>query len=160
MNKLNIEYVPIDDVKEYRNNAKIHTPEQIEQIKKSIEDFGFNDPVAIWHETIVEGHGRILAAKELGIKEIPVIRLDHLTDEERRAYMLVHNKLTMNTDFDISMLDVELDNIMNIDMSAFGFDVEFEEESVKEEKEAKYNESISVVIDCQNEDEAEKILIT
>lgn len=131
MNDLNIEYLPIEEIKPYENNAKIHTPEQIEQIKKSIEDFGFNDPVAIWHETIVEGHGRIIAAKELGIKEIPVIRLDHLTDEERRAYMLVHNKLTMNTDFDISMLDVELDNITDIDMSAFGFDIQIEEEQAE-----------------------------
>ena len=62
---------------------------------------------------IVEGHGRLAAAKELGYKELDCIRLDHLTDEERRAYTLTHNKLTMNTDFDIDILDEEIKNILN-----------------------------------------------
>lgn len=121
--RLNVEYVPIDTIKEYENNAKIHTDEQIEQIKKSIQEFGFNDPVGVWHGECVEGHGRIIAARQLGMTEIPIIRLDDLTDEQRRAYMLVHNKLTMNTDFDFDLLDIELEDILNIDMSEFGFDL-------------------------------------
>ena len=126
MEKLKIEYVKIDSIKPYLNNAKLHPAEQIEQIKKSIEQFGMNDPIGIWKDEIVEGHGRLLALKELNYDEIPIIRLDHLSDEERKAYILAHNKLTMNSDFDIDILNEELDDIMNIDMSDFGFDLEIE----------------------------------
>lgn len=130
--KLEIEYIPISEIKLYPNNAKIHTAEQIEQIKKSIQEFGFNDPIGIWHGECVEGHGRIIAATELGIETVPVIRLDELTDEQRRAYMLVHNKLTMNTDFDIDLLNIELEEIVEFDMMEYGFDYEEEQKELKE----------------------------
>ena len=122
--ELKIEYLSKEDLTPYANNAKIHTAEQVEQIKKSIEEFGFNDPIAIWHENeIIEGHGRLLAVMEMDdIDSVPVIRLDDLTDEQRKAYMLVHNKLTMNTNFDFELLNLELEDITNIDMSDFGFD--------------------------------------
>ena len=123
MERLKVEYLNINELKPYKNNAKIHTAEQIEQIKNSIQKFGMIDPVGIWKDEIVEGHGRLIACKELNITEVPIIRLDHLTDEERKAYTLAHNKLTMNTDFDIDILNDELDNILNIDMSDFGFDL-------------------------------------
>ena len=112
-------------LKPYENNAKQHPEEQIDQIKKSIEDFGFLDPVAIWKDdTIIEGHGRLLAALEMGLEEIPVIRLDGLTDAQRKAYALVHNQLTMNTGFDIDALALELDKVkLDFDMAAFGFDL-------------------------------------
>ena len=129
---MQIEYVDINTIKPYKKNAKLHPKEQIEQIKKSIQEFGNNDPIAIWKDEIVEGHGRLIALKELGYKEIPIIRLDHLTDEERKAYTLVHNKLTMNSDFDIDILNDELDNILNIDMSDFGFDLDLGDEEEKE----------------------------
>jgi len=130
MGRLKIEYVPSESLKKYANNAKIHTDEQVEQIKKSIKEFSFNDPIAVWKDNeIIEGHGRIIAALELGIKEVPIIRLDNLTDEQRKAYMLVHNKLTMNTDFDFDLLDSELDDILDIDMSEFGFELDEEEEA-------------------------------
>lgn len=120
----------INDIKPYRNNAKIHTKEQIEQIKKSIQEFGMNDPIAVWGKDnlIVEGHGRLEALKQLGYNEVDCIRLDHLTDEERKAYTLAHNKLTMNTDFDFDILNEELEDITDIDMSDFGFDLDFEDE--------------------------------
>ena len=113
-NKLKVEYVDIDTIKPYKNNAKLHPKEQIEQIKKSIENFGMNDPIGIWNNEIVEGHGRILACKELGYKQIPVIKLDHLTDDERKSYIIAHNKLTMNSDFDIDILRTELENLKKI----------------------------------------------
>lgn len=127
--KLKIEYMSTEALKPYANNAKIHTAEQIEQIKASILEFGMNDPIAIWkNDEIIEGHGRLVACLQLGIKEVPVIRLDGLSDEQRKAYMLVHNKLTMNTDFDVDMLNVELDAIEDIDMETFGFTLYDEEE--------------------------------
>ena len=129
--KLKVEYLPIEDIKPYKNNAKIHTPEQIEQIKASIEQFGMNDPIGIWSKDniIVEGHGRLIACQELGYEEIPVIRLDELTDEQRKAYTLAHNQLTMNTGFDIDILNQELADI-SIDMQEFGFE-EIEEEEIE-----------------------------
>lgn len=122
--KLKIEYVKKEDLKPYANNAKIHTAEQVEQIKKSIKEFGFNDPVAVWHDNeIIEGHGRLMAVMDMEeITEIPIIRLDNLSDEERKAYMLVHNKLTMNTGYNFDILDLELESITDIDMTDFGFD--------------------------------------
>ena len=125
--KLKIEYVDINSIKPYENNAKLHPEEQIEQIKKSIEQFGMDDPIGIWKDEIVEGHGRLIACKQLGYKEVPIIRLDHLTNEERKAYTLAHNKLTMNSDFDIDLLNDELMSFDTIDMSGFGFDDIFEE---------------------------------
>jgi len=121
---LKIEYIPIEDIKPYENNAKLHPKEQIQQIKNSILEFGFRDPIAVWNNTIVEGHGRLLAAQELGYKELPIIRLDDLSDEQRKAYCLAHNKLTMNSDFDLDVLSAELDSITDIDMSDFGFDLD------------------------------------
>jgi ParB-like chromosome segregation protein Spo0J len=118
---LKIEYVDINSIRPYENNAKEHPIEQIEQIKKSIQEFGNNDPIAVWHNEIVEGHGRYEALKQLGETSIPIIRLDDLTDEQRKAYTLVHNKLTMNSDFDFEMLTEELDSIIDINMEDFGF---------------------------------------
>lgn len=142
--------IPIGSIKEYENNAKIHTEEQIEQIKKSIEQFGMNDPIGIWGKDniIVEGHGRLKALKELGYKEVECIRLDHLTDEERKAYTLAHNKLTMNTDFDFDILEKELNDILDIDMSDFGFDFELSvdtgETSTTDDEENPYTTRINI----------------
>jgi site-specific DNA-methyltransferase (adenine-specific) len=139
-NSLKIEYIPIEDIKPYKNNAKLHPKEQIQQIKNSILEFGFKDPIAIWNDTIVEGHGRLLAAQELGYKELPVIRLDDLTDEQRKAYTLAHNKLTMNSDFDLDILTAELGDITDIDMSDFGFDLDFDNDEPAEVVEDDYDE--------------------
>lgn len=118
------------DLVPYANNAKIHTAEQVEQIKESIKRFGMIDPIAIWKgNVVIEGHGRLLACQELGIEEVPIIRLDHLTDKERKEYALIHNKLTNNTGFDNDLVDIELDEIGDdIDMSVFGFDMDSFEE--------------------------------
>ena len=113
----------IDDLKPDPNNAKEHPAWQIEQIKASIETFGNLDPIGIWGDDnlIVEGHGRWLALKELGYNEAECIRLDWLSEEERKAYALAHNKLTMNSGFDWDALKINMDAISEIDMSLFGF---------------------------------------
>lgn len=122
---MKIEKINISEITEYENNAKLHPREQIEQIKKSIQEFGNNDPIAIdENNVIIEGHGRYKALKELGFDEVEVIRLSHMSEEQKRAYILVHNKLTMNSDFDIDILQLELDDIEDIDMSDFGFEPE------------------------------------
>lgn len=153
MDKLKIEYISLDDIKTYKNNAKLHPAEQIEQIKKSIQEFGFNDPIAIdENNVIIEGHGRYIACKELGIKEIPIIRLNNLDEEHKRAYMLVHNKLTMNSDFDIDTLNFELEEI-SLDMSKFGFELEDIDENIIERKDLSDNifEKYEIIITCSDE---------
>lgn len=120
---MKIDYLDIDKIKPYKRNAKKHPQEQIDQIVKSIEQFGNNDPIAVWGDKniIVEGHGRYLALKQMGVTgEIPVIHLDHLTDDERRVYGLVHNKLTMNSGFDYDILETEF-NLIDPDEFDLGF---------------------------------------
>ena len=119
---LRVEYVPVESLKPYEGNAKQHPDWQIEQIKLSMEEFGNLDPIGVWKDEIVEGHGRLIAARDLGMETVPIIRLDQLTDKQRRAYALVHNKLTMNTDFDLERLQEELDALDGFDMSQYGFD--------------------------------------
>lgn len=121
---LKVEYVPLSSITPYEGNAKKHTKKQIDQIKASIAEFGFNDPIAIWKDqTIIEGHGRLMAAQALGMETVPIIRLDGLTEEQRRAYVLVHNKLTMNTGFDPELLEYELGQFEEIDIEQFGFEL-------------------------------------
>ena len=107
MDKLQIEYLPIEKLKPYDKNARLHTDSDVNAIKNSIEQFGFNDPIGIWGKdnTIVEGHGRLIAAKKLGYKEVPIIRLDKLTDDERKAYTLVHNRSAELSEWNTDILD-------------------------------------------------------
>lgn len=152
MEQLKIEYVDKELLKPYANNAKVHSADQIEQIKNSIRQFSFNDPIAVWHDNvIIEGHGRLLAVMEMDeIDTVPIIRLDELTDKQRRAYALAHNKLTMNSPFDIDLLSLELEDLknMDIDMSEFGFDTtempdldDFYTDAQNEQKETKKRQS-------------------
>ena len=121
---MQIEQVKIKDLQPYKLNAKEHPQSQINKIKESIKQFGFNDPIAIDEAGgIIEGHGRLQAMKELGAEEIDAIRLSHLTEEQKKAYILVHNKLTLETGFDEELLKIELEGITDIDMSDFGFEL-------------------------------------
>ena len=129
--KLNIVTLPIDSLTPYEKNARQHKDFDVSVIKKSIEEFGFNDPIGIWGEKnlIVEGHGRLLAARELGFKEVPCIRLDHLTNEQRKAYALAHNRSAELSNWDFEVLDEELKALEDdFDLSALGFEEFLENE--------------------------------
>lgn len=151
MPELEVVKVPTSDLMEYQNNAKLHPMEQIDQIAQSIWEFGFNNPILAWHNDdgepeIVAGHGRLLAARKLGLRELPVVFLDHMTEEQRRAFCLVENQLTLASGFDSELLEIELGNI-SIDMEQFGFEVEDFEPSfddVVDETEA--DEGVSVKV--------------
>ena len=111
--ELKIEYIKIDVLTAYDKNARKHENYDVEQIAKSIEKYGFNDPIGIWSDKniIVEGHGRVLASKKLGLKEVPCIRLDHLTNEERREYAIMHNKTAELSAWDDDLLRLELEDL-------------------------------------------------
>lgn len=130
MEPLKIEYLPVGALRPYERNARKHRKEDVQGIVNSIQQFGFDDPIGIWgpDNLIVEGHGRLLAAKQLGMETVPCIRLDHLNDEQRRAYALAHNKTAENSEWDLDILPEELESIVDIDMSQFGFDINFDEE--------------------------------
>ena len=116
--------VNVDLIVPYEQNAKKHPRKQIEQIKESIKEFGNNDPIAVdENNVIIEGHGRFIALRELGYIEVECIRLDNMDEEQKKAYRLVHNKLTMNSDFDLDVLMKELDEILAIDMEKYDFDI-------------------------------------
>lgn len=124
MEELKIVYLSPDELTPYEKNARRHGKEDVDAIVNSIEEFSFSDPIGIWGEKniIVEGHGRLLAAKKLGMKTVPCIRLDHLSDWERRAYALAHNRTAELSIWDEALKKTELESILNIDMTQFGFD--------------------------------------
>lgn len=121
---MQIEKIKVSDIKGYEYNAKLHPQSQVEQIKQSIADFGFNDPIAIdENNVIIEGHGRFKAIQQMGWTEVECIRLPHMDEQQKKAYILAHNKLTMNTDFDPDMLAMELEGIIDFDMEDYGFEI-------------------------------------
>ena len=133
MEELKIVYLPLDKLTPYENNSRKHEKSDLQTIENSINQFGMCDPIGIWSDKniIVEGHGRLLALKELGYTEAPCIRLDHLTDEQRKAYAIAHNKTAEMSEWDIEKLESELAELQDFDMEKFGFDLSdfgFEEE--------------------------------
>jgi DNA modification methylase len=126
---LQILYQKIDQLKPYARNARIHTKRQIKQIAESIRVFGFTNPALVDAENqIIAGHGRIEAAKLLGITEVPTIRLDQLTKDQIRAYVIADNKLAENAGWDKEILAIELESLMALDCVDFdvaitGFEV-------------------------------------
>ena len=129
--ELKIEYLPIKSLKPYERNTRKHTDYDVGEIAKSIAECGFNDPIGVYGEslTIVEGHGRLLAAKKLGMKEVPCIRLDHMTDDQRRKYAILHNKTAELSAFDFDNLAIELEDL---DFSNFDFTFGIEDEEENE----------------------------
>ena len=134
--ELKIEYLPIKSLKPYERNTRKHTDYDVGEIAKSITECGFNDPIGIYgnNNLIVEGHGRLLAAKSLGMKEVPCIRLDHMTDEQRRKYAILHNKTAELSAFDFDNLAIELEDLdfSNFDFT-FGIEDEEEETEIVED---------------------------
>lgn len=119
------EKVPIDKLVPYARNARTHSKEQIAQLRASIREFGFVSPCIIDKDyNIIAGHGRVLAAREEGIAEIPCVFAEHLTDAQKRAYILADNRLALNAGWDEEMLSVELADLQgaDFDLSLLGFD--------------------------------------
>lgn len=134
--ELKIEYLPIRELKPYDKNTRKHQKKDVGNIAKSIEKYGMCDAIGIWGEQniIVEGHGRMLACKQLGMTEVPCVRLDHLTDEQRREYAIAHNATAELSEWD---LDILPDELAELDLSDFDFDFGIDDE--EEESETEYS---------------------
>jgi hypothetical protein len=119
-----LERWPVDRLVPYERNARTHSPDQLAQIAASIVEFGFTNPILVASDAgIIAGHGRLAAAKDLGLKEVPVVVLDHLSDAQRRAYVLADNQLALNAGWDADLLRVELQELeaQELDLSLLGF---------------------------------------
>ena len=147
MQEIKVEYVSIDKIKPYQRNARKHDSKSIEVIANSISEFGMADPIAVWgkENIVIEGHGRLLALKQLGYDKAPIIHLDYLTDEQRRAYTLAHNKTAEFSEWDMELLTDEAESIFNIDLSDFGFDLSEDEEEETEVIEDEVPEEVEPV---------------
>ena len=121
--KLSVTYRPTGDLIPYARNSRTHSDAQVAEIAASIREFGFANPILVDGQgTIIAGHGRLLAARKLGLAEVPVIVLDHLTDAQRRALVIADNRIALNAGWDEDMLRVELADLAGqIDLGLLGF---------------------------------------
>jgi ParB-like chromosome segregation protein Spo0J len=119
-----IEMWPLTRLKPYERNARTHSREQVRQIVASIKEFGFTNPLLVdGADGILAGHGRLAAAKDMGLTEVPVIVLDHLSAEQRRAYVLADNQLALNAGWDAELLQMEVTalSLVDFDLNLLGF---------------------------------------
>ena len=117
--------VSIADLLPYANNARTHSAEQIKQVAASIKEFGFTNPILVdENNVIIAGHGRLQAAKSLGMASVPVRILDNLTDDQKKAYVIADNQLALNAGWDIDILRFEVEKLKNVDfnLDLIGFD--------------------------------------
>ena len=124
---MKIELLPLDGLIPYARNSRTHSDEQVAQIAASIKEFGWTNPILIDGESgIIAGHGRLLAARKLGMKEVPVIQLSGMTDTQKKAYIIADNKLALNSDWDDELLKLELDELHDegFDMGLIGFNAD------------------------------------
>ena len=124
---MQIEHLALDALIPYARNSRTHSDEQVAQIAGSIREFGFTNPVLIDGEGgIIAGHGRVMAARKLGLDNVPCIRLAHLTEAQKRAYIIADNKLALNAGWDDEMLALEFEELRgeDFDLSLTGFDAE------------------------------------
>lgn len=121
-----IEWMSVETLIPYAKNARTHSDEQVAQIAGSIKEFGFNNPVLVDKDnSIIAGHGRLMAARKLGMDKVPVVQLGHMTEAQRKAYVLADNRIALNSGWDTSMLSLELLELKdNIDLSLLGFDAD------------------------------------
>lgn len=127
MQKTEFRTIPTDDLIPYARNSRTHSPDQVTKIAASIKEFGFLNPIIVDGENgIVAGHGRVMAAKKLGLKELPCIEASHLTEAQKRAYIIADNRLALDAGWDNEMLRIELQELDadGFDLSLTGFTVD------------------------------------
>ncbi len=168
---MKIERIAIDRLIPYARNSRTHSDEQVAQVAASIREFGFTNPVLIDGEGgIIAGHGRVMAARKLGMDKVPCIRLAHLTEAQRRAYVIADNKLALNSGWDEKMLALELADLRDasFDLDLTGFSgkeldglllIDGEAPGPGEsasESGINYQEKFCILVDCSGEDDQRK----
>ena len=128
--QLNVKYRKVEDLIPYVNNSRKHSDEQVAQISASIKEFGWTNPILIdGTNSIIAGHGRLMAARKLKMDEVPTIELGHFTDTQRKALVIADNKLALNADWDTTLLTIELDELLK---DGFALDIlGFNEQEIK-----------------------------
>lgn len=160
-----IEVWPISRLVPYSNNSRTHSQLQVQQIARSIQRFGFTNPILVdSQDGILAGHGRLAAARDLGLQEVPVIVLDHLNANERRAYLIADNQLALNAGWDTDVLQQEVAalNLADFDLDVLGFDVreldsilngefgaEEEEEEEEEDESFERGQPLAIILEPQ-----------
>jgi ParB-like chromosome segregation protein Spo0J len=155
-----IEQIAIDKLVPYARNSRTHDDAQVAQIAASIREFGFTNPVLIAaDDTIIAGHGRVMAARKLGLDKVPCLRLSHLTETQRRAYVIADNQLALNSGWNEEMLGLELADLreLDFDLNLVGFDADSIEQFLnhdekEESNDIKINCKYEVVAECDHED--------
>lgn len=164
--KTKIENVSIDKLIPYERNSRTHSDAQVAQIAASIKEFGFTNPVLIDEGGgIIAGHGRVMAARSMKIDTVPCIRLDHLTDAQKKAYVIADNKLALNAGWDNELLALELQAIgdLNFDLELTGFELNDiaslldKQDEIPTLEEQQYSEVFNVIVVCKDEEEQEKV---
>lgn len=161
---MKIETIPLDRLIPYARNSRTHSDEQVAQVAASIREFGFTNPVLVDAEGgIIAGHGRVMAARKLGLAEVPCIRLAHLTEAQKRAYVIADNKLALNAGWNEEMLALEFQDLKGVDfdLSLTGFgpgDIDgllAELDGAPQEKAPDagivYQEKFAVLVECSGE---------
>ena len=132
------EQTPIEQLQPYKNNARLHSDEQVDQIAKSIEEFGFLNPVLVDDQnTILAGHGLVMGAKKLGLDTVPTIQIKHLSESQKKAYIIADNQIALNAGWEMQLLETELKELNkdSFDVSLLGFDAKELDKLLYEEKE-------------------------
>ena len=167
MAELKIEYLLATDLVPYENNSRTHSQQQVDQIKRSMSEFGFTNPILLDENNgIIAGHGRLQAAQELGTKLVPTITLKGLTKAQRKAYVIADNQLALNAGWDFDALRIEIEDLdsLDFDLNFLGFNdqelaniIDGLEEITPELKEESYSQIFNLVVSCSDETEQEKI---
>jgi ParB-like chromosome segregation protein Spo0J len=163
--ELSVIYRPIETLIPYVRNARTHTDGQIAQIAASIREFGFTNPILLdGNNGVIAGHGRLLAARKLEIESVPCIDLCHLSEAQKRAYVIADNKLALNAGWDFELLAVEIDDLRDaeFDISVLGFEQNELNDLIgtpndPSVKNPKLEDGFYVLVTCQDEHEQQKI---
>jgi ParB-like chromosome segregation protein Spo0J len=159
-----IDYLLVNTLIPYANNSRTHDDAQVAQIAASIKEFGFRNPILVDGVGILAGHGRLLAARKLGLEKVPTIDCSDMTETQKKAYIIADNKLALNSGWDSELLKLEITDLQNtdFDLTKLGFsEMElanlFDELKDVQIDDLDYQAAFSIVVDCKNEQEQEKI---
>lgn len=171
--KLNIQYKTVSELEPYDNNPRSHSMEQIRQIANSIKEFGFTNPILLDGENgVIAGHGMLYASRLLELDKVPCIELSHLTEQQKRAYVIADNQIALNSDwdfeilkeeldklddsdFDLKLTGVNIDDVMNIDIDGKSNETSSKNDSSNE---GRKDDLFRVIVICEDESDRQAVL--